>query len=103
MDGTEPSDPDADVGRVAGRPPAAGPAEWFTVPGRLLLILTVAGAAALFAWYFLVLVDDLPAGSYPVVVFVAPVAVGAVLFFLSAAFVLERIGVRIYQRGRDEP
>jgi hypothetical protein len=80
---------------------APGPVEWLTVPGRLLLIATVAGAAGVFAWYFLAVVDDLPPGSVPVLFFLAPVAIGAVVFFFVTAFVLRRGGVPIYRQDRD--
>ena len=84
-------------------PRAAGPIEWFTVPGRLLLVGTIVGVGGLFAWYVLTLVDELPPGRYPVIFFLGPVAVGGVVFFVAAAFALERMGVRIYRRDRCAP
>ena len=77
-----------------------GPIAWFTVPGRLLFVFTVVACAAGFIVYFLRIADDLGPGSYPVLVFAMPVLVAGLFFFLAAAWVLERLGVRIY-RGKD--
>ena len=74
-----------------------GPADWLTVPGRLLLILTVVGGACLFYFYFIGTYEDLPAGRYPVLLWLVPVGVAAVAFFFVTALVLERLGVRIYR------
>ena len=76
-----------------------GPADWLTVPGRLLLIFTLVGGMGLFYWYFMSTAESLPSGSYPILVWVVPVALGGVAFFVGMAFIFERIGVRIYRRG----
>jgi hypothetical protein len=80
--------------------PHPGPADWFTVPGRLLLVFTLIGCMGLFYWYFMSTAESLPGGSYPILMWVVPVALGGGAFFLAAAFVLERLGVRIY-RGKS--
>jgi hypothetical protein len=77
-----------------GRP---GPAEWLTVPGRLLLIACLAAGAAGFYFYFIATYEELPPGSYPVLLWLVPVALAAIAFFVAAAAVLERLGVRIYR------
>ena len=73
-------------------------ARWLTIPGRLLLILTLLAFAGGFTLYVIAVAGDLPPGRYPVAVFILPVLVGAAGFFAAAAFVLERLGVRIYRR-----
>ena len=78
----------------------AGPVEWLTVPGRLLLICTIVGCAGVLYWYFAITLPNLPGGRYPLVVWVVPVLLGAFFFFLIAAFLLERLGVQIYRRDR---
>ena len=88
-----------DDGRHAGGSP--GPAEWLTVPGRLLLIATLAGAAGTFYFYFMQTYGDLPAGRYPVLLWVVPVAAAAVAFFFIASLLLQRLGVRIYRKEPD--
>ena len=78
----------------------AGPIEWLTVPGRLLLIGTVVGCAAVLYWYVAITLPNLPSARYPLVIWVVPVLLCAFFFFLIAAFVLERLGVQIYRRDR---
>ena len=80
-----------------GRRP--GPADWLTVPGRLLLIATIAGGTALFCFYFLGTFEELPPGRYPILFWLVPVALAAGAFFFGAALLLERLGVR--RLGRD--
>jgi hypothetical protein len=73
-------------------------ARWLTVPGRLLALFTILAGAAVFVWYFLSTIPDLPAGRYPVFMWLVPVALGGFVFFLLAAWTLEKLGVRIYRR-----
>lgn len=68
-----------------------------TLPGRLLLILTVVGVAFGLAGFFLWVVDDLPTGSYPVLMFVLPVLLGGAAFFAIGALVLRLVGVRVFR------
>ena len=75
-----------------------GPARWLTVPGRLLLIATFVGFGGGFGWFLLWAMENLPPGRYPLFALVVPLLVLAVLFFLAAAFVLERVGVAVYRR-----
>jgi membrane protein implicated in regulation of membrane protease activity len=77
-----------------------GPADWFTPAGVLLLAATIIGFAALFYFYFMGTIFSLPAGSYPVVMWVIPVAIVALVFFFIAARVLEKCGVVIYRRNQ---
>ena len=41
--------------------PHPGPADWFTLPGRLLLVVTLIGCMGLFYWYFMSTAESLPA------------------------------------------
>jgi hypothetical protein len=75
-----------------------GPADWLTVRGRLLLILTLLSFAGGFTWYTLRALETLPSGSYPFLFFAIPVLIAAVVFFFAVAFLLERLGIRIYRR-----
>ncbi len=68
------------------------------MPGRLLLIGTIVACGAVLYWYVAVTLPDLPGGRYPLIMWVVPVLLAAFFFFLLAAFVLERLGVRIYRR-----
>jgi hypothetical protein len=76
------------------RPPNA--IEKLTIPGRFLLLVTV----LLFAggtWLSLnVVLEHFPSGSYPVFVILMPICIWCALFFLIAARILERCGIRIY-------
>jgi hypothetical protein len=75
-----------------------GPITWFTVAGRLLLIVTMILTGGLMYWYVFATVPELPAGSYPVVMWAFPLLITGFLFFWLTAFVLERLGIRIYRR-----
>ena len=75
-----------------------GPADWLTIPGRLLLILTLIGFAGGYGLYMLWGLENLPRGSYPILFFIVPVLLVAALFFVVTAFVLERLGIHIYRR-----
>ena len=79
---------------------APGPADWLTVPGRLLLILAVLGFAGGFTWYTVRGLEALPSGRYPILFFAFPVLLAAAVFFFAVAFLLERLGVRIYRRRK---
>jgi hypothetical protein len=83
------------------RPHYPGHADWFTIPGRLLLICTLIACIGLFYWYFMSTAESLPGGSYPILIWIVPVALAGVAFFVAAAFIFERVGVRIYRRGGD--
>jgi uncharacterized membrane protein YgdD (TMEM256/DUF423 family) len=76
-------------------------ARWLTIPGRLLLIGTLLGAGALFCAYFLATAPELPSGRYPMLMWIIPLGIAGFLFFRVAAFVLEKIGIRIYTRGSE--
>jgi len=80
--------------------PYPGPIQWLTVPGRLLLIGTIIACGGLLYGYFAHTLPLLPRGSYPVYMWVVPVLLVGLFFFLVTAFLLERIGVRIYRRNR---
>jgi hypothetical protein len=43
----------------------AGPIEWLTVPGRLLLIGTIVGCGGVLYWYFAITLANLPSESVP--------------------------------------
>ena len=75
-------------------------AKWLTVPGRLLLIATVLGCAALFYFYFMSSYEDLPAGRYPLMLWLAPILFGGALFFFGAAWLLEKLGISIYTKSQ---
>lgn len=75
---------------------------WLTIPGRFLLIVTILGFGALFVWYFLATAPDIPAGSYPILLWLVPTGLASFLFFLTLAFILEKFGIRIYRRSREQ-
>jgi len=71
---------------------------WLTIPGRLLLILTIIGFAAAFYFLFLASVPLLPPGRYPLWFWVLPTGLGSAAVFGIAAMVLESIGVKVFRR-----
>ncbi len=80
---------------------ARGPARWLTISGRLLLTATLVGFGGAFAAFLLWAMENLPSGRYPLFVLVFPLLVAAAAFFFAAAFLLERVGVRVYRRKTD--
>jgi hypothetical protein len=88
---------------MADRPRHPGPIEWLTLPGRLLLMFTVVSCGAAFYFYFMATAHDVPAGRYPVLIWLAPIGVGGVVFFVSTAFLLEKLRVPIYRRNSPRP
>jgi len=77
-----------------------GPADWFTPVGILLLAATIIGFVVVFYFFFMGTIFILPPGRYLVVMWVAPVAIVALVFFLIAALVLEKCGIPIFRRNR---
>jgi len=69
----------------------------FTIPGRILFLLTIFGSGALFLWYLMATLPTFPAGSYPIMFWLIPVGLAGFFFFLLAALVLEKLGVKIYR------
>jgi hypothetical protein len=73
--------------------------ERFTLPGRILVLLSmVIGVGGTFAYIYWI-IDDLPAGSYPVFMFAFPVVLGAAALFGLGVLVLRSLGISIL---RDE-
>jgi hypothetical protein len=74
------------------------PLSKFTFAGRMLLLahlLLGIGGTALYICDF---IPRMPAGRYPVIMFVVPVGLVCFFSFLTLAWILERVGVRIYKR-----
>src|SRR5262249_16275525 len=81
------------VGPKRGGEMAGHVADYFTVPGRVLVLLTlllaVGGTWGYVAWAW----DDLPTGGYPLWLFALPVLVGSGLLFALGAAALRWFGV----------
>ena len=74
------------------------PLNKLTLAGRILLLvhlLSGIGGAALYICDF---VPQFPTGSYPILMFVIPVGIVCFFLFLAVAWILERLGIRIYKR-----
>ncbi len=82
--------------QLTGRYP--GPVEWLTVPGRVLVIITIAGCAGLFLWFTGLTTRDLPQGSYPIAMWILPILVVGFFVFIGTAFAMEKLGVKIFRR-----
>jgi hypothetical protein len=67
--------------------------QYFTMPGRILVLLTIVLAIG-GTWVYLI-VDLLPAGRYPIFMFSVPIYLGAGLFFLIGRFVLKCFGYSV--------
>ena len=85
---------------VAMEDPPQSPIDKLTKAGRVLLI----GTFLLFGlglYLSFVVLQDFPAGGYPLAVFVLPVLVACFLFFLIGARILERCGIRVHAEPRS--
>jgi hypothetical protein len=85
---------DADVqGRSSGNP-----LEQFSLPARIVIVLSlvtaVGGTAAYISWIY----DDLSPGSYPLWLFAMPVLVVVGLLCLAGLGLLRAIGIPIYRK-----
>jgi hypothetical protein len=77
---------------------APPPLNKFTRAGRMLVLshlLLAIGGSALYIGGFL---PGFPAGSYPIMMFVVPVALACFILFLVLSWALERLGIQIYRR-----
>jgi hypothetical protein len=72
------------------------PIEKLTIPGRLLLVATIVLFGFGFYFTFFVVVDNFSSSRYPIIVMLIPPFVVGFLFFLAAAWLLERCGIQIY-------
>jgi hypothetical protein len=70
--------------------------EKLTIPGRLLLLVTVLLFAGGTYLTLHLVFEHFPTGSYPLFVILMPICIWCALFFLITARILERCGVRIY-------
>jgi hypothetical protein len=78
--------------------PPASPLNKLTFAGRLLLLIDLVlfiGGTALYICDYL---PQFPTGSYPILMFAIPVGLVCFFFFLALAWVLERVGIRVYKR-----
>ena len=68
-----------------------------TFVGRVLILVTltfvVGGPFAYFYW----MVDDLPPGRYPLVLFALPILLVGALFFWVACVVLKSLGIAVFR------
>lgn len=74
------------------------PLHKLTLAGRFLLLahlLAGIGGSALYMCDFL---PQLPAGRYPILMFLIPVGITYFFSFLIIAWVLKRLGIPIYRR-----
>jgi hypothetical protein len=78
--------------------PPQSPLEKLTFTGRMLLLghlLLFVGGSIL---YVCDAIPRLPAGRYPLLLFIVPVGIGCLFSFLILTWLLERAGVKIYKR-----
>jgi hypothetical protein len=74
------------------------PLSRFTLAGRVLLLAHVLVGIGGSALYICDYIPQLPAGRYPILMFVIPVGLVCFFSFLVIAWGLERLGIRIYKR-----
>jgi hypothetical protein len=79
------------------QPPPSSPLNKLTFVGRLLLLIHLVlfvGGTALYICDFL---PQFPPGRYPVLMFAIPVGLVCFFLFLLLAWLLERVGIRVYK------
>lgn len=72
------------------------PIKKLTIVGRILLVVTFLLFGGGFVSTFFFVADNFPPGRYPLIVILMPVGVGCFFFFLFAAWIIEKCGVKIY-------
>jgi hypothetical protein len=75
--------------------------EHFSLPARVVIVLSVLAAVGGTAGYIVWVAEDLPPGSYPVWLFAIPVVVGAGVRCAAALAFLRLCGIPIYRQ--DNP
>ena len=70
----------------------------FTLAGRALFLGMILSFIGGVIAYVAFLLEDLPGGSYPLLLFAVPVGLACVLIFFGLAWLLERLGIRIYRQ-----
>jgi len=76
--------------------------EYFTIPGRILVLTTVVLAAGGPWLVFMWLRDSLTPGSYPLWFFALPIWIALAFIFALATIVLRRFGVPIIRQSDEE-
>ena len=77
--------------------PPSPPISKFTIAGRVLLLIHLIMFVGGTVLYICDFIPKLPSGRYPIFMFAAPVGLFCLFLFLALAWLLERIGVRIYK------
>jgi hypothetical protein len=76
--------------------------EYFTLPGRALVLLSILLAAGGTVGYIAWAWEGLPPGSYPLWFFALPALLAAGLFFALGTGILRWFGVKVFQ-DPDKP
>jgi hypothetical protein len=72
-----------------------------TIPGRLLVILTLALTGGGFAAVVLWLEPELAPGRYPIIYFLIPVLLGASVFFACGRLLMGLIGIPFWRKDAE--
>ena len=75
--------------------------ERLTLIGRLLFASAFIWFAVGFYFLFFYMADNFPAGRYPIMFILVPLLLGCFFYFFIGAWILERLGVRIYRISID--
>lgn len=78
----------------------------FTFAGRLLLLATLLLVGGAFYWFVMFMNDKadsgiLPSGHYSVAFLLIPGVIVALVFFVVVSFILELVGVRIWNKSDE--
>jgi hypothetical protein len=75
--------------------------EYFTMPGRILVLSTIVLAAGGPGLVIVFLHDSLPAGSYPLWFFYLPVWIMLAIVFCLATVILRQMGIQVIRTPDD--
>jgi hypothetical protein len=75
--------------------------EKFTLAGRLLFVSTMFLAAGGIVLYIVCIWDSLGPGNYPLIIFVVPVALGALLYFGLGLAVCKLLSIRVWKEPEE--
>jgi hypothetical protein len=76
--------------------------QWLTIPGRLLLLVVIVGTVSVLLWWLMHTLPELPAGSYPIALWLVPAVLFGSLVFGTSSWLLEALGVRVFRRQSSD-
>jgi hypothetical protein len=95
--------PSSGLPLVEKNPRGSNPLEHFSLPARIVIVMSVIAAGAGTMAYISWVHNDLPPGRYPLWFFALPVGIAAVLLCAAGLALLRVCGVPVHRKERLSP